>query len=600
MFIDFLASISFYVIPYLTGRLFTVRFFYAYMLGALFWFFSYFIASYFAQIFYPLHFSAIIKALAISISVFSFINILMTTPKPTKLVLREHMAVFFILALSSLVYFLIWKNLTPYPLQLNWDIYEHIALANKISEGYISFLPSQISDTFTFNGYSPIFHVLLSLPKIIFTTNLLGVYWWLEYWHYMLTVLAAFFLAQRLFDNKQIASICAILSALIFESTVVYGSLFLLPQTLSALMAIFAIIIALDRKKNSLLLYAMTLTILFLTHYIVGILAAFVVGLFLVLYYKPLSFQAEKAVIAITTLFLIGAISLHVFGGWSLTNREEAGYFGFSLLHKMELFLDWYGALLAIFLPLGAIRILSDETHQKTVLIAGIFLLAVSLAPFSYVLKFFVLGRYFINAILALGIWFLISYLPKIGQILALTFLAIVFLIVFYANQAFYKEPLYFKGVQSHVSKAEIEASNWLSKNAKEDTFLVSDPSTQYVLEALSGVNTQGGSYMTQKTRDTLFKNNYLYDTRVIAQNLKSIQDLFLYERKKRKNTLFVLTGRYFAWQKLPREQKMSFYYNIWKPHKLEKRDLVYVNLLLKNSAFKVLYRNDEIIIVQI
>ena len=61
------------------------------------------------------------------------------------------------LALATLVSYLIWRMYSPYPSPLNWDIWEHQTAIHAILNGNISLLPSQLSDTFGFNGYTTLF-----------------------------------------------------------------------------------------------------------------------------------------------------------------------------------------------------------------------------------------------------------------------------------------------------------------------------------------------------------------------------------------------------------------------------------------------------------
>jgi hypothetical protein len=171
---------------------------------------------------------------------------------------------------------------------------------------------------------------------------------------------------------------------------------------------------------------------------------------------------------------------------------------------------------------------------------------------------------------------------------------------VFYRNETYFKEPLYFLGSESNISPAEVQAGDWLSKNAPSGSLLVSDPSTQAVLEAASGVNSQGGPYMSLETRRVLESINRSDDYGAVAERLLTIQDNLAFERQVRTDTLFVLSGRYFAWQQFPSEQKESFYYNIWQPVLLDPGDQGYINGLVDSHKFNLLYRNSELAILRV
>lgn len=604
MVIDFFASLSFYFIPYLTGRFFTKNFFYAYMLGALIWFILFFSINSLISFLPSLNFSYTVKLIAVVVSFISLANIirglLVGRKEIIKISLKEIGIYFLLIIISVFLYFFVWKSYTPYPLHLNWDIYEHITLSNKILEGHLSLLPSEISDTFTFDGYSPMFQILLSIPKAVFNTNLLGIYWWLEYWHYLLTIIASFFLAKRVLQNKWLAFTCVVVAAFVFESTMVYSSLFLIPQTLASLMTAFAIYYLADRSNNKIL-QLVTIAVIILTHYVVGLLGAAVFLGFYFLIKKSRSKKTLTSLIVLSTLLLIVSLGINYLGNWNLTDREEAKYFNFSLISKINYLSDWYGIGLPIFFLLGYWKIIrNNQVLQKAILIMGLLIVSLVFLPFSYVLKLYTLDRYFINIVVGLGVGTLLLYLPVKLRVIALSWIILFFLVGFYTNQSVYKEFLFFEGFESHLSKNEIEAGVWLSKNAGTKSFLISDPSTQYILEAISGVNTQGGVYMNSGTRQILSEINFLYDPQRVRRYLLSVSDGLEYENISKKRTVFVLSGRYFAWQKFTEDQKRSFFYNTWTPRKIEETGKDYINYLVQSGKFKKIYENDEMAIVEL
>jgi len=600
MIIDFFAGLSFYVIPYLTGRFFTKKIFQAWILGAFLWFIAYFLIAGIAEILKLNNFSQIIRYLAIGVSTLSFINILVSAirEKP-KLNIKDIQVGGFLLVFTFLIYFLIWKRNTPYPLQLNWDIYEHITLANLITQGKLSFFTSLISDTFTFNSYSPIFEILLSLPKIVFQKSLLGVYWWLEYWNYFLTAVASFILAKKLFNDRWLATVSAVLSALVFESVMVYSGFFLIPQTLVALMTIFVIR---EIKEYKVIFLGIAALVILLMHYVVGILCVAVLALFYLASRFPLSLRFLNIGILIATLTTFILIGLNFMGKWQVLAIEEAAHFNFPILEKAGFILDWYGIMLFVFGLIGYVKFVKNGSYsQKLILALAILILGIAFSPFSYFLKFYVLGHYFVNLIIVAGIGVLLTNLSPVFKTFGIAWLTLVMVMTFYVNQLVYKGPLHFKTYETQISKGEIEAGNWLSSyNKKGNTFLISDPSLQYVLEAISEVNTQGGAYMDLQTRKTLKSVNGSYDPVFVKDKLLSIQDLLPSDQKPDRKVLFAVGGRYFAWQRLPANQKESSFYNIWSPKTMTENDKTYVDFLANSKQFKAVYRNDEIVIFEV
>ena len=600
MIIDFLASLSFYVIPYLAGRFFTKKIFQAWILGAFLWFIAYFLIAGIVQILKLNNFGEIIRYLAIGTSVLSFINILVSLVKEKpKLNVKDIQIGGFLLGLTLIIYFLIWKRNTPYPLQLNWDIYEHITLANLIVQGKLSFFTSRISDTFTFNSYSPIFGIFLSLPKIVFQKSLLGIYWWLEYWNYFLTVAASYILAKKLFNDRWLATFSAILSALVFESIMVYSGFFLIPQTMVSLAVIFVIQ---EIKEYKAVFLGIAILVILLMHYVVGIVCVAVLALFYLASRFPLSSKVLSAGVLIATLTAFFLIGLNFIGKWQVLAIEEASHFNFPILEKAGFILDWYGIMLFVFGLIGYIKFVKSGSYsQKLILALAILILGISFSPFSYFLKFYVLGHYFVNLIIVAGIGVLLANLPSLFKALGIAWLILVMAMTFYINQTVYKGPLHFETYETQISRGEIEAGKWLSVyNKKGDVFLISDPSLQYILETVSEVNTQGGAYMSLQTRKTLESVNGSYDPVFIKDKLLSIQDLLPNTQQPGRKVLFAIGGRYFAWQKLPAIQKESSFYNIWSPKIMTDNDKTYVDFLISSQQFKIVYRNDEIAIFEV
>lgn len=597
MWIDLFASLSFYVIPWWIGRLFSRSVLYAWASGALVLFLLFFADSGMIRMFPSLSFAGVMQGSVLFLSVASLILTLFAFPK---IAFSKKTCLYGLLVfLASLFYFfLMWKQDTPYPFQLNWDMYEHITLAHLIAGGNLSFLPSRISDTFTFDGYSPLFHILLSIPEVLFKRNLVGIYWWLEYWHYALTIFATGLLTWEVFKNKWLVASGLIINLFVFESTVVYSSLFLIPQTLVALIVALAVAKTLTEKKTQYANVIIMLFVLFLLHYAIGLIACVIYIAFIIKQQKHLPASFLRRAMILSCILFAAALLLHLFGSWFLTGREEAVHFTFSLQQTLSYFLDWYGVLPLLFFPVGiGIAFYKKSETLQFICIISMIILSISIAPFSYVLKYDVLNHYFLPVIMVAGIGSIVFSFGKIGKVLLLGGFATLMFVVFYLNQATYKAPLYLENTASHFSQEEWDAGMWLETRTN-NAFLVSDPSTQYILEGISGMNTQGGAYMNEVTRQKLMSIAYVTDTKKIAQTVVSIKDEVTKKQSQQK-TYLVLSGRYFAWQQLPKEQKMSFYNNIWSPQLLSQNDLAYI-AYLKSQKLHIVFQNDALVIISL
>ncbi len=597
MIIDFFASLAFYLVPYLTGRFFTKNIILAWISGAFVWFILFFAASWVSPL-VNFSFEQLTRFLILLISLLSIGNIAYSFIKvKPKIRAYNLLPVSIVLIFISIIYFGIWGISMPYPMQLNWDSYEHITLANQIASGNISFLTTNISDTFTFNSYSPIFSILLSIPKLIFSRNLLGIYWWLEYWHFLLTAIVSFLLAKKFLNNNLLSIIAGIISALTFESLVAYSTLFLIPQTLVALIAAF-ILTKIEDYKPIWITFAAV--VIMLMHYIVGVLCILsLIGFYLIKRIK-ISTKFLQIGIILSTLLVILLIGTNFLGRFDLLSREEAAHFNFSIFEKISFLEQWYGLFLFIFFPLGYIKIIKgDSINQKLILCLSLLILGIALLPLSYFLKFYVFGHYLINIIIVAGIGLFLIYLPNLAKIVLAILIALVFTVVFYVNQAIFKQPLFSQNFSSNISFEEIKAAQWLSANINtKNAFIISDPGLQYIFEAVSGVNSPGGAYMTVDNRRLLPKLNEFNQPQKVKANLLSIKDGL--NSNSNKEVLFVLGGRYFAWQNLSAKEKDSIFYNIWTPKLIRDQQEVYINSLKKSQEFEAIYESREFVVFKV
>lgn len=622
---DLILSSLFFIIPISVGRFFTKQIGISWIFGSLIWFIYLLVISSLLDLintktpYLPIFTITTLSLFFSSIALMIYKNrkslIKTRSLNISKFFFLKTFPYSILVALSLVLYFYIWRDQTPFPLQLNWDIYEHITASNNILQYKLSFFPSQISDSFTFDGYTSFFQLLLTLPLSLISSNLIGVYFFLEYWHFLLTILVSYLLAKTVFKSTAFGILGGIISAFIFESSVVYSTFFLIPQSMAGVWTIIILIGLINKnihvynlelpfsklirslKLNQLLIAL--LSSLFLIHFIIGFLGILIILTFIILEKKNINNTNLNKLIFLLLIALMTTAVLHIFGTWTITDREEAIYFNLSLYKKISLLFDWYSLFLPFFYSMGVlISVKSSNRLLKILTILSLISLVISIAPFSYFLKFFVIGRYLINLIILSSFVFLLSKVSKVLKYFSIIWIAFVFFVVFYTNQSNYKDQLYFLGYRSHISKSEIELSNWLNQNYSKETLIISDPATQYVLEAISGINSQGGAYMDIQTRQTLSSINNLNDKNLLKERLLTIEDRLPHIKKNHRKTLFIVGGRYFKWQDLPNDQKLSFYYNVWRPYPISYANNSYLNFLTNN--FKTLYQNDQLLVLEI
>lgn len=461
------------------------------------------------------------------------------------------------LIIVSAIFYGIWRWNSPYPYTLNWDIWEHQTVVNAIRGGAFAVNPSELSDTFQFNGYTTAFHVIVAaIQTITQTQNILGFWWIAEGAFFMLTTIAMYFFAYTLTKNKLASVMAGVLSVGFFESSMAYTTLFLIPQTLAAVLWVIAIILitrgpAEIRLKTALLFSLMII----LLHGVVGIFG----GVLLLLY--VFSLRGRLSVGVSLAAFALGygipaliASRLPV----ETLNAGEAMYFTQTIGQKLALMRGWYGFLPIPFLLLGMLK------GNRTVTAIFALTLGVVLSPFPYVLKFAVYLHYLMIAIMAVG---LVRFATLGNLLLATTAAALIF----YANITAWQQPVVFRGIASQVSSDEIAAAKFFKSNYA-GAFLVSDPATQGILEALSGIDTKGGPYMNTENRKNL-----------LGMNLKP-------------ETLLAVSARTMKWFAADPKDQMSIAFNIWRPDALSIADQLYIARL----GFNEIYRNPSVVLFKL
>ncbi|MBI3379734.1 hypothetical protein HY029_03210 [Candidatus Gottesmanbacteria bacterium] len=516
--------------------------------------------------------------------------------------IKTHIKTILFLGLLAGITYFIWHLKTPYP--LNWDLYEHQILANLIQKGTFSFVTSQMSDAFTFNGYSSIFQTLIASSQMLVPQINIMQFWdSITFIHLFLCLIASYYLALVVTDNEVIAGFSAVIGVLVFESNVAYTTLFFIPQNLTAVLSILIFIqIILGFKQNRsipLPILILSCIFLFLNHYIIGT-ASILLLVCVYLYYKyNLRVHIFRLLsLGLFILIILGLIASFVSLGF--VNNGEAQFYSFDILDKLKFMQNAYGFSLLMFLPLGIIALLKGhDIHKKLILIISICLLGLVLLRLPYSLKFYVLTRFFVHVLMAIGIWkILVAIKNSLLRDLAVIIFFLTLIVIFITNNAYFKSILFYKDSYIQVSKNEIDASGFLKeKYSNENALLISDPATQNIMEALSSVNTPGGAYMSPSMRKQLSLLHGLTNSIEVNQVLNTIHDNLEPIPNKR---IFVLSGRYFSWQDSTEDEKQTYFYNIWDPTDLSFSDLKYIDLLQSDRNFNLVYLNPGVAVLEV
>lgn len=517
-----------------------------------------------------------------------------------KRLLTYHGMSCFIVIVLSIALYLIWRSNSPYPHTLNWDIWEHQTVVNAIRNGSLALFPSMLSDTFRFDGYTTIFHLFIAgIQTLTHVKNILGFWWIAEGVFFILTSLAAYALTISVTRNRMIAVMSALLSACFFESSVAFTTFFLIPQTLAAFIWVLGMTAVTLHRAHRIRIAFLYSLMLIAVHGIVG-----GVGAILLLFYAfGISWSHNDTKLSTLMWICVGVIAYALptlvtyFFPLGDINAGEAQYFTQSLTQKLALIQQWYGLLPVIFLSAGVWQITRSHNAAAKMLGMLLFILVGFIAaPFPYVLKFATYIHYLIVVIMAIGIGGLVydSHTRMRYVLVGLT--GLTAMLVFISNTTSWKNPIVYRGIASEVSVDEQQAATAITAMFKQsDVMLISDPATQYIFEALSGINSPGGAYMDRETRQLLLQALSADAEGSFLSAMAQIHDRLVV--KQPKTILLVISGRTGKWLNSPTEKQLDISYNIWRPEALSLNDNVILEMWKKRYNLQEVYKNPSIVI---
>lgn len=609
--IPFLSALSFYLLPILTGRAIfgrIIRNKYSALTSLLLYYvagvislysFTYFGLTvtnlFLPQVINPFSLRIVYSLFSVVIIILNILNI--SKPELTK---KSALISLFVIILSVFVY-AIWRFDSPYPNTLNWDIFEHQTVINAISQGKIAILPSRLTDTFGFDGYSTIFHVLSAIPQIIFKPDILGYWWFVEGLHLLTSVAVAGLLAWQFTRNRYITILSSVVSAFTFDSTIAFSNLLLIPQTLTAVVCAMAVSCIPDIFKKTIKLQVAFLIpvgiFMILTHFIIGSVAC---GLFiLTLAISNLKIAKKSGLytglaLSITCGLLLMTIFISKISNLSVINNGEAGAYIYSISQKITFLLQTYGLSMFILLPIGIFTGLKrNHNSLKILLFALVISIAIVMSPLPYVMKFYSLSRYYVCVLMAVGIWIITKNInSNILKTITTGVISSSLLIVFILNITIWKNNNISNGLASQVSGDEISASDFIKSKFDNSDLIVSDPSTQYILESLSGINSAGGAYMKKGNRQELdyaLKSTNLTD---FEKYTSQINDKLLLKPTMK---IVVISDRTVKWLNMTDKEKYNYASNIWKPSIFSLYEYKFMDNFAQFNNLKLEYANDSL-----
>ncbi len=607
IFVTTISALSVYLLPFLTGRL-IMQTFKQKSGGAYYPIISFAIGSLLMYVFVILVYGLIGYSRLIFIAfglMIALLNIFFLRSVLGDWI-RKHLSTIFLVGLVSVIAFTLWKTDNTYPYPLNWDIYEHQTLVNEMKEGKFSVIPSQVSDTFRFDGYTTLFHALVGVPQIIFEPDVLGFWWIVEFLHLVTTVSAIYALAYAVTGKPMTAAISALLGAFVFESYIAYASLFLVPQTMTAVFFIFLIAYLFERPEAVHQLNAVTLVIWTITGLMLhAIVAAAAVCLMAVIYiYHRFQIGKKLFIYALVWAGLTAGlfVGLNMIGSrlpMTTVNYGEAASYVHTWTQKTEYLRVFSGWLVYILLPLGAVLTFAKGTQkERTALLITSLILVVVATQLPYVFKFYVLGRYLVYVMMAIVVSWVFTRVtvPVLRVVLSTTLLATLATLLI-LNARYWKDFVRYQNQATLVSDFEIEAAKFLKNTySGKDTLIVSDPATAYVLEAVSGINSPGGAYMNQRNRELVNSVLGAENQDSFTANIFAIADT---KATPPRTFILALSGRTYQWYKNEDANKYNLSFNIFTPRKLPLGALSYAENVNQYGG-QIVFANREIILFEI
>lgn len=503
-----------------------------------------------------------------------------------------------ILAITTGISYLIWRYQSPYPFPLNWDMWEHQTVVNAILQGHVALFPSMLSDTFGFNGYTTLFHFIIAAFQYPFRPDILGFWWIAEIYMAFLTSMAAYALTKAITKRNDTALIAGVLSTFCFESSIVFTPFFLMPQTVATVIWCmgFAWLINTKHFPNIFGLCALVLVLLSM-HFLIGGAGILTYLAYLTIRFAPVRKGSKIIRVIISTMPLWVYAIVFVLSRYipmETINWGEAANFIQTIPEKLRDMQGWYGYFPLLLTPIGVWSLNRDKRASEAKIIALIALtvMAVVISPIAYSMKFYALGRYFMITYIACGVMYFINQtvLPKYKMGILFLFFAAQ-LVIFTTNVLRWQESLQFQGIASHVSTHDRQLATFL-KNHYNNTgvMLISDPTTSYILEPLTGINTPGGAYMNADNRTRIASIINASDSASLSDTVKTVQDRL--DTAPVDGYLVVLSARYFQWTTLSEAKRLGFAFNIWRPQSMTLANTIAVTAFEKSMNLQPIFTN--------
>jgi hypothetical protein len=198
---------------------------------------------------------------------------------------------------------------------------------------------------------------------------------------------------------------------------------------------------------------------------------------------------------------------------------------------------------------------------------------------------------------MAAGIWYAVAQNKFRSVLIGATVLWFALILASNSNQ--WQQHVLLDNTAAHVSTDDIAAAEFLQQNyAPSRTLIISDPSTAYLMEGLSGINSAGGAFAKADTRQIFLNSGKKAFADGSLSDLKSTFDPVTGTPDK---YVLVLSGRSFRWLIAEEKRQFSFDYNIWRSEPLSSYNRAVIDAVAKqNSTAKKVFENHSLVVFEI
>lgn len=516
------------------------------------------------------------------------------------------------------------RSRSPFPFQVNWDMFQDLFIIGRISEFNQLLVLSNDYAKYAYYRFSPsFFKLLVSLATEWASSNPLSVFWTAPYIQASLYSVFIYLFTYYFSKNQLLSIFSALIGTFLFESKLPLGLLAKFDDDRLIALVFPYLIVSVDRylvsegiahlkKRKNIIFWGVILTTSFLIHpYVTLFLLCFIL---LHIFLKKI-YPNHIRYIRYLPLIIVLFIFLLKYGNFSLLNYYKFNIFVASKVYvpsevvrfqKLELWytpLFLYATFFSILLCIFVKRFLYSNYAILSIHCSVLFLLFFLPTNSSRIALFIHLFVAFFSAMLISIMIDLFSRInfrrEKTNSILTVEkrnklfrmFLSLIIFILLIPQIASpissaldswsYKTNL--NGIATSFTDYELRMGEWIRENTLSNSFILSDPITMQIIRGISYRESFGRVYMRFDNNSQILIEAIKTDDPATTNKLllSLVSDDYFKDRK----IYIVLSGRFAEWMENPSVFP-------WQP--ASHIDSHIINKFNDPEYFKLVYEVDE------